>query len=231
MHLILLLVGSTVCRGSFLPTGLRTFIWWKNPPKCCTILVWIAGCLSFFKYSSPKPESKDQMLTLPHFLGPVWRKRLRFVNIQPVIPTSRRIRCIFVWSGLELWSLFKNSRKKFKNQKPIVVGVLFRAYPMVPWYHSHADPIWPDGTFKHFIILQSCCYLTLITRERMEMRRLAGQEQLRDSVCAYNGESNESYMCCAMRQRLIKWHQNSFFVQVTRQPVPEVQRRAGAGFS
>jgi hypothetical protein len=27
----------------------------------------------------------------------------------------------------------------------------------------------------------------------MEMRRLAGQEQLRDSVCAYKGESNESY--------------------------------------
>ncbi len=23
---------------------LGTFIWWKNPPKCCSILVWIAGC-------------------------------------------------------------------------------------------------------------------------------------------------------------------------------------------
>ncbi len=24
--------------------GLHTFIWWKNRPKCCSILVWIAGC-------------------------------------------------------------------------------------------------------------------------------------------------------------------------------------------
>ncbi len=21
----------------------------------------------------------------------------------------------------------------------------------IQWYHSHADPIWPDGTFKFFI--------------------------------------------------------------------------------
>jgi hypothetical protein len=100
----------------------------------------------------------------------------------------------FCKKRLRIMKSFQKFKKKFKNQKPIVVGVLFRAYPMVPWYHSHADPIWPDGTFKHFIFLQSCCYLTLITRERMEMRRLAGQEQLRDSVCAYKGESNESYI-------------------------------------
>ncbi len=46
---------------------------------------------------------------------------------------------IFVWSSSELWSLFKYSRVKFKNQKPIPVDVLFKAYPM--------DPIWPDDTF------------------------------------------------------------------------------------
>ncbi len=34
----------TVCIESFLPIGWRPFIWWKNPLKCCTILVWIAGC-------------------------------------------------------------------------------------------------------------------------------------------------------------------------------------------
>jgi hypothetical protein len=53
---------------------------------------------------------------------------LRFVAIQPVILTSRRIR----WGGSELWSLFKYSRSKFKNQKPIAIDVLFQAYPMVP---------------------------------------------------------------------------------------------------
>ncbi len=39
----LLLVRITVYIESFLPIGWRTFVWWKNPPKCCTILVWIAG--------------------------------------------------------------------------------------------------------------------------------------------------------------------------------------------
>ncbi len=35
----LLLVRIIVCAESFLPFGWRTFIWWKHPPKCCTILV------------------------------------------------------------------------------------------------------------------------------------------------------------------------------------------------
>ncbi len=46
-------------------------------------------------------------------------------------PTRRMIRGIFVWSSSELWSFFKNSRSKLKNQKPKAVDVLFQAYPMV----------------------------------------------------------------------------------------------------
>ncbi len=38
----LLLVRITVCIESCLPIGCRTFIWWKNPLKCSSILVWIA---------------------------------------------------------------------------------------------------------------------------------------------------------------------------------------------
>ncbi len=34
-------------------------------------------------------------------------------------PNKQEVGFIFVWSGSEFW-----------------------------WYHSHADPIWPDGTFK-----------------------------------------------------------------------------------
>ncbi len=48
----LLTVRITVCIESFLPIGWRAFIWWKNLPNGCSILVWIAG---FFKYSSHKP--------------------------------------------------------------------------------------------------------------------------------------------------------------------------------
>jgi hypothetical protein len=32
------------CLESCLPIGWLTFIWWKNPPKFCSILIWIAGC-------------------------------------------------------------------------------------------------------------------------------------------------------------------------------------------
>jgi hypothetical protein len=39
---------------------------------------------------------------------------------------------IFVFSDSELWTLFKYSRLKLKNLKPIAIDVLFKAYPMVP---------------------------------------------------------------------------------------------------
>ncbi len=37
----LLLARITVCIEPCLPIGWHTFIWWKNPPKCSFILVWI----------------------------------------------------------------------------------------------------------------------------------------------------------------------------------------------
>ncbi len=37
----LLLVRITVCIEPCLLFGWRTFIWWKNPPKCSSILVWL----------------------------------------------------------------------------------------------------------------------------------------------------------------------------------------------
>jgi hypothetical protein len=47
-------------------------------------------------------------------------------------PNKQEIGFIYAWSGSELWSLFKYSRVKLKNQKSIAVNVLFKAYPMVP---------------------------------------------------------------------------------------------------
>jgi hypothetical protein len=41
---ILLILRQTACIESILPIRWHTFIWWNNPPKCCAILVWIAGC-------------------------------------------------------------------------------------------------------------------------------------------------------------------------------------------
>jgi hypothetical protein len=59
-------------------------------------------------------------------------------------PNKQEVGFNFVWSSL---TLFKYSKVKLKNQKHIAVDVLFKAYPYI-WYHSHADPIWPDGTCK-----------------------------------------------------------------------------------
>ncbi len=87
------------------------------------------GMMKFFIF---KPQPKKHLMSLPHFWGTVWWKRSRFDHMQTEIRTRRRIRTLFEWSGSELGSNFKYSAMKLKNQKPIVVDVLFKAYPMVP---------------------------------------------------------------------------------------------------
>ncbi len=51
-------------------------------------------------------------------------------SIQTMIRTSRRLDSFFVWSGSELWSLFKYSKLTLKNQKPLALDVFFKAYPI-----------------------------------------------------------------------------------------------------
>jgi hypothetical protein len=51
---------------------------------------------------------------------------------------------------LRTLELFKYSRVKLKNQKPIAVCVLFNASMPIQWYHSNVDPTWPDGNLKAF---------------------------------------------------------------------------------
>ncbi len=113
---------------SFLPIGCRTFICWKNPPKCVWFGLRIIGFLQIF-YS--QAVILGTIVESPAFLEYGSAEKIA-VCAQPVIPTSRRIRCIFVWSGSEFWSFFKNSRSKLKNQKPIAVDVFFMAFPMIP---------------------------------------------------------------------------------------------------
>jgi hypothetical protein len=47
-------------------------------------------------------------------------------------PNKQEVGFIFAWSGSELWTLIKYLRSKIKIKKPMVVDVLFKAYPMVP---------------------------------------------------------------------------------------------------
>ncbi len=98
-----------------------------------SILVWIAVCWfsSNILLSSRNPKSNCWLSRI--FEDRFGGKRLQFVTIQLLILTRRRIRCIFVWSGSDLWSLFKNSKSKLKNQKPIAVDVLFKAFPLWGW--------------------------------------------------------------------------------------------------
>jgi hypothetical protein len=49
-----------------------------------------------------KPQSKEQLMSLPHLWSTVWRKRSRLEHMQTVNRTSRRIRGLFAWSGSEL---------------------------------------------------------------------------------------------------------------------------------
>jgi hypothetical protein len=83
----LLLVRFTVCIESWLPIGWRTFIWWK-PAKVQLYFSSGCGMLEFFTY---KPQSKEQLMPLPHLWNTVWRKRLRLEHMQTVNRTSRRI--------------------------------------------------------------------------------------------------------------------------------------------
>ncbi len=70
-------------------------------------------------------------------------------SVQSVIRTSRKFDSVLYEAGqnFESFQIFKGL---LKNQKYIAVDVLFKAYPKYQWSYSHADPIWPDGTFKAY---------------------------------------------------------------------------------
>ncbi len=84
----------------------------KNSAKVLLYFGLDWGMMEFF---TCKPQSKEQLMSLPHLRSTVWRKRSRLEHMQTVIRISRRIRGLFAWSGSELWTLVKYSRSKIKN--------------------------------------------------------------------------------------------------------------------
>ncbi len=117
---------------------LAHFYLMKKPAK---VLLYFGLDCGMMKFFTLKPQSKGQLMSLPHLWNTVWRKRSRLEHMQTVNRTSRRIGFNSAWNGSGLWSLLKYSRvkKKIKNLKRLIFQ----------WYHSHADPIWPDSTFKY----------------------------------------------------------------------------------
>jgi hypothetical protein len=73
--------GGSSCIESCLPIGWRTFIWWKYPPRCCSILVRIAECWNSL-LTSHNPKNNWCLSRI---------FEARFERMQTVIQTSRRL--------------------------------------------------------------------------------------------------------------------------------------------
>ncbi len=86
----------------------------KKPAK--VQLYFGLGC-GMMEFCTWEPQSKEQLISLPHLWSRVWWKRSRLEHMQTVNRTSRRIRGLFAWSGSELWVCFKYSRSKIKKLK------------------------------------------------------------------------------------------------------------------
>ncbi len=74
---------------------------------------------------------------------PANRKKRFYANRDP---NKQEVGFIFAWRGSELWTLqiFKIKIKKSKTYS----GWCPYKGLSIQWYHSQADPIWPDGTFN-----------------------------------------------------------------------------------
>ncbi len=120
-------VWITVCIESCLPFGWRTFFKWKNLPKCCSILVWIAGCWNFL-LTSRNPENN---WCLSCIFG-AWLSG-KDHGLTTCKPWSKQEGgwIHFCMKRLRILNSYKIFKTK-KNQKPTVIDVLFKAYPMVP---------------------------------------------------------------------------------------------------
>ncbi len=121
-------VRIMVCIESFLPVGWRTFIWWKSPPKCCSILVWIARCWnSLLTSRNPKNNWCLSSIFVARFSG-------KDGFLSTCKPWSKQVGSWNHFCTKQLRTL--NSCKIFKiknNKKTKAVDVLFKAYPMVPF--------------------------------------------------------------------------------------------------
>ena len=119
----LLLVRFTVCIKSCLAGALK---------KSAKVQLYFGLDCGRMRFFTDEPQSKDQLMSLPHLWSTVWRKRSRLEHMQTANRTSRRIRGLFAWSGSELWTLIKYSRSKIKNLKHIAVDVHLKGFSMIP---------------------------------------------------------------------------------------------------
>jgi hypothetical protein len=70
--------------------------------KSAKVQLFFGSGYGMMKFVTCEPQSKEQLMPLPHLWNTVWRKRSRLEHMQTVNRTSRRIRGFFAWSGSEL---------------------------------------------------------------------------------------------------------------------------------
>ncbi len=84
--------------------------WLANPPKCCSILVWIAGCWNSLLMSR---NPKNNWCLSLHF----WSTVRQFEHMQTVIQTSRRLDWWIHLCMKRLRTLNSHKIFKIKNEK------------------------------------------------------------------------------------------------------------------
>ncbi len=142
----LLLVGMTVCLESFLPFGCRTFICWKNLPKCSSFLVWIADCWfsSNILHTSRNPKNNCWFCWISRIFGVRFGGKDR--SLCPYNPWSQQVwgSDAFLYETAQNFEVFFQKFKiKKKKKKSIAIDVFLKTFQ---WYHYEVDPILPDGT-------------------------------------------------------------------------------------
>ncbi len=115
--------------------------------KSAKVLLYFGLDCGMLKFFTLKPQSKEQLMSLPNFWSTVRRKRSRFEHIQTVIRKSRML-VSFLHEAAQNFEL-KYSRWKIINPKPIAVDALFKPYPLVTL--SCRSNLAADGTFKRGI--------------------------------------------------------------------------------
>ncbi len=114
---------------------------WILPPPCLDHGLHVLKPRSFLPNRTPKMQERTKPNTnqnrtalwrmfSSNLRAPANRKTGFYANHNQ--EKKQEVGFIFAWNNSELWSLFKYSRVKLKNQKALAVDVLSKAYPMVP---------------------------------------------------------------------------------------------------
>ncbi len=107
---------------------LAHFFWWKNPPKCCSILVWIAVCWNYF-LTSHNPKNN---WCLSRIFGARFGGKDRCLSTCKLWTKQTGGWIHFFMKRLRTLNWTEIFKIKNKNKKPLAVDVLFKTY------HSHA---------------------------------------------------------------------------------------------